>query len=341
MTNDGVEATLSEALREITGARGHAELEAARIKYLGRRGRITEVLAQLPRIAPEERREYGAAANRAKRAIEEALEAQRSRLEAARFADLAGLEAIDVTFPAPPLPRGHLHVLNQTQREMEVIFERIGYQVEVGPEVETDWYNFEALNLPKGHAARDAQDSFFFTENILLRTQTSPVQIRAMERLGQPPIYVVAPGRVYRRDATDASHLATFTQLEGLAVDRGLTVGDLKGTLLYFVQSMFGPERRLRFRPDYFPFTEPSLQVSVSCGICDGKGCRSCGQSGWLELLGCGMVHPQVLRNGGVDPARYTGFAWGIGVERTAMLKHDIDEIRLLYENDLRFLEQF
>jgi phenylalanyl-tRNA synthetase alpha chain len=329
------------AIAEIGAAADGDQLEAVRLKYLGRRGALTEVLTDLGSLEPQLRREVGLRANEAKRAVEAAISGRRAQLEESRLADLAEAEAIDVTFPAPPLRRGHLHVLNQVQRETETIFERLGYSVELGPEVETDWYNFEALNLPKGHAARDTQESFFFNENILLRTQTSPVQIRSMQRLKTPPIYIVAPGRTYRRDATDSSHLPTFTQLEGLAVDTGLTVGDLKGTLLYFVQSMYGSERRLRFRPDYFPFTEPSFEVSMSCTVCGGSGCRTCKQTGWLELLGCGMVHPQVLRNGGIDPGRYTGYAWGMGIERTAMLKYGIDEIRLFYENDLRFLEQF
>jgi phenylalanyl-tRNA synthetase alpha chain len=217
--------------------------------------------------------------------------------------------------------------------------ESIGYHVELGPEVEYDWYNFEALNLPKGHAARDAQDSFFFSEDVLLRTHTSPVQIRAMERLKTPPMYVICPGRVYRRDATDATRLSGFMQLECLAVDEGLTVGDLKGTVLYMCQSFFGPDTRLRMRPSFFPFTEPSFEFDVTCALCQGAGCKACRYKGWLELGGCGMVHPQVLRHGGVDPERYTGFAWGFGIERMAKAKHDIEDIRLLYENDVRFLE--
>jgi phenylalanyl-tRNA synthetase alpha chain len=338
---DRIAALRQEALRAISDTAAEDALEGLRVRYLGRRSELAEILSSLAALEPEQRRELGSTANEAKRAIEAALKARTEQVRALRLADLAELEPIDVTFPAAPLERGHLNVLSEVQREVEEIFARLGYHVEVGPEVETDWYNFEALNLPRGHAARDTQDSFYFSEELLLRTQTSPVQIRAMERLKTPPIYVIAPGRVYRRDASDATHLPTFTQLEGLAVDRGLTVGDMKGTLLYFAQCMFGPERRVRLRPDFFPFTEPSFDVAMSCGICGGKGCRSCGQTGWLEIAGCGMVHPQVLRNGGVDPELHTGFAWGLGIERIAMLKYAIDEIRLFYENDLRFLEQF
>jgi len=256
---------------------------------------------------------------------------------------LATTESIDVSFPAPPLRRGHAHVLSQVRRELEVIFERIGYDVEEGPEIETDWYNFEALNLPKGHASRDVQDTFFLdaAEEVVLRTHTSPVQIRGMERIGSPPIYIVAPGRVYRRDNLDATHLPYFMQLEGLAVDEGLTVGDLKGTLLYMVQSLFGAERQVRMRPHHFGYTEPSFEFDAMCGRCLGKGCRSCGNAGWLETGGCGMVHPQVLRNGGIDPDKYSGYAWGFGIERIALLKYDVEDLRLFYENDLRFNHQF
>jgi phenylalanyl-tRNA synthetase alpha chain len=215
--------------------------------------------------------------------------------------------------------------------------------VEVGPEVETDWYNFEALNLPRGHAARDMQDTFFFndSEDLLLRTHTSPMQIRSMEKYRVPPIYVAIPGRTYRRDASDASHLSQFMQVEALAVDEQITVGDLKGTILYFAQSMWGPDCRVQIRPNFFPYTEPSFEFDVSCVICGGAGCRTCGGDGWLEVGGCGMVHPNVLRNGGIDPERYSGFAWGFGIERIAMLKHGVDDIRAFYDNDLRFLEQF
>jgi phenylalanyl-tRNA synthetase alpha chain len=238
---------------------------------------------------------------------------------------------------------GHLHVLTQVQAELEAILAGIGFSVEVGPEVETDWYNFEALNLPKGHASRDVQDTFFLhpNEELLLRTHTSPGQIRSMERLKDPPIYVIVPGRVYRRDASDPSHSPVFMQLEGLAVDDGLTVGDLKGTLTYMCQSLFGAERSIRMRPHNFSYTEPSYEFDCSCGICGGAGCRTCGGDGWIEIGGCGMVHPAVLRNGGIDPAAYSGYAWGFGIERMALLKHNVPDLRAFYENDVRFLEQF
>ncbi|MBO0685278.1 MAG: phenylalanine--tRNA ligase subunit alpha, partial [Candidatus Dormibacteraeota bacterium] len=285
----------------------------------------------------------GQAYNAAKRSIQDALEARAAELSRARLGDLAETEAIDVTFPGREPNLGRLHVLTQVQREIETVMESMGYRVEVGPEVETDWYNFEALNLPKGHASRDMQDTFFFneSEDLLLRTHTSPMQIRSMEKYGTPPIYVAIPGRCYRRDASDPTHVAQFMQVEALAVDEGITVGDLKGTILYFAQSLWGADRRVQIRPNYFPYTEPSFEFDLSCGICGGAGCRTCGGGGWLEVGGCGMVHPNVLRNGGIDPERYSGFAWGFGIERIAMLRHGIDDIRLFYENDLRFLEQF
>jgi phenylalanyl-tRNA synthetase alpha chain len=232
-------------------------------------------------------------------------------------------------------------VLTQVQRQIETVLEGLGYKVELGPEVETEWYNFEALNISASHPARENWDSFYFTPELLLRAHTSPVQIRAMQRIKEPPIYIITPGRCYRRDAPEATRLPYFSQVEGLAVDRGLTVGDMKGTLLYMIQSLYGSERKVRVRPSYFPFTEPSFEFDVSCGICGGEGCKSCRHKGWLEVGGCGMVHPQVLRNGGIDPEKWNGYAWGFGIERMAMSKHNVDDIRLFYESDLRFLEQF
>jgi phenylalanyl-tRNA synthetase alpha chain len=333
----------SAALAAIAGAGDETGLEELRVEYLGRKGRLTEVLSNLGSVEGAERPAVGRAGNRAKAEISAAIAERSAVLSAARLDSLARSEAIDVTFPAPPIRRGHAHVLTQVRRQLEVIFERIGYTVEEGPEIETDWYNFEALNLPKGHASRDVQDTFFLdqAEETVLRTHTSNVQIRGMERIGRPPIYIVAPGRVYRRENLDATHLAGFMQLEGLAVDEGLTVGDLKGTLLYLVQSLFGPERQVRMRPHHFGYTEPSFEFDTMCGRCLGKGCRSCAQQGWLETGGCGMVHPQVIRNGGIDPDRYTGYAWGFGIERIAMLEYDVEDLRLFYENDLRFNHQF
>jgi phenylalanyl-tRNA synthetase alpha chain len=329
------------AVADISSAATAEELERQRVEHLGQRSHLRIFLSTVGRLPADQRPQAGRAGNEARQAIEAALIRRQAELTAARLDDLAEVEAIDMTFPAPPLERGHLHLLVETEREIVGVFERLGYHVEQGPEVETDWYNFGALNMPRGHPARDTQDSFFFDEDLLLRTQTSPVQVRAMERLKTPPIYVVCPGRTYRRDATDASHLAGFMQLEGLAVDDGITVGDLKGTLQAFTQEVFGADRRVRLRPHHFQFTEPSFEVDVSCGVCGGTGCRSCGGEGWLEAAGCGMVHPQVLRNGGVDPDRYTGFAFGFGIERIAMLRHDVEDIRLFYWNDLRFLKQF
>jgi phenylalanyl-tRNA synthetase alpha chain len=333
-----------EAVAEIAAARTASELETIEVDYLGRKsGKLSKLLSSIGRLDPAERAKLGQSANAAKREIETALASRRAELESARAADIAETEAVDVTFPAPPLRRGHAHVLSQVRRELEVIFERIGYAVEEGPEIESDWYNFEALNLPKGHASRDVQETFFLDEKeeIVLRTHTSPVQIRAMQRIGTPPIYIVAPGRTYRRDNLDATHLPYFMQLEGLAIDEGLTVGDLKGTLLYMVQSLFGVERQVRMRPHHFGYTEPSYEFDTMCGRCLGKGCRSCGGEGWLETGGCGMVHPQVLRNGGIDPDRYSGYAWGFGIERIALLKYDVEDLRLFYENDIRFNSQF
>ena len=331
-----------EALAAVAKARTEGELETISLDYLGRKsGQITKLLTGIGRLAPAERAALGQSANEAKRAIEAALANRRAELEGARLADIAETEAIDVTFPGPPLGRGHLHVLTQVQRQIETVLESLGYKVELGPEVETEWYNFEALNISAGHPARENWDSFYFTPQLLLRAHTSPVQIRAMQRLKEPPIYIITPGRCYRRDAPEATRLPYFSQVEGLAVDRGLTVGDMKGTLLYMIQSLYGSERRVRVRPSYFPFTEPSFEFDVSCGICGGAGCKSCRYKGWLEVGGCGMVHPQVLRNGGIDPEEWNGYAWGFGIERMAMLKHDVEDIRLFYESDLRFLEQF
>jgi phenylalanyl-tRNA synthetase alpha chain len=330
-----------QALAAIRTAGTEDDLERIRLEYLGSRGRLQA--PDFGTIPKEERAVVGQAYNASKRAIQEALELRAQELGATRLGDIADTEAIDVTFPGIAPGTGRLHVLTQVQREIETVMESMGYRVEVGPEVETDWYNFEALNLPKGHASRDMQETFFFndSEDLLLRTHTSPMQIRSMEKYRVPPIYVAIPGRTFRRDATDPSHLSQFMQVEALAVDEGITVGDLKGTILYFAQSMWGAERRVQVRPSYFPYTEPSLEFDLSCAVCGGVGCRTCGGDGWLEVGGCGMVHPNVLRNGGIDPERYSGFAWGFGIERIAMLKHGVDDIRVFYDNDLRFLGQF
>jgi phenylalanyl-tRNA synthetase alpha chain len=335
-------ALTTEALAAIAKMQTPRDLDQLETEYLGRKsGRVSKLLEGIGSLGAQEKAALGKAVNESKRAIEAALAARRAELEAARLADLAETEAIDITFPGAPLERGHIHVLTQVRREIETVLESLGYQVELGPEVETEWYNFEALNITAGHPARENWDSFYFSPELLLRAHTSPVQIRAMQRIKEPPIYIITPGRCYRRDAPEATRLPYFSQVEGLAVDKGLTVGDMKGTLLYMIQSLYGVARKVRVRPSYFPFTEPSFEFDVSCGICGGIGCKSCRHKGWLEVGGCGMVHPQVLRNGGIDPTKWNGYAWGFGIERMAMLKHDVDDIRLFYESDLRFLEQF
>ncbi|HUE66908.1 MAG TPA: phenylalanine--tRNA ligase subunit alpha [Candidatus Acidoferrum sp.] len=335
-------ALTGQALTAIGKAQSSQELDQLENEYLGRKsGRVSKLLEGIGSLDAQQKAALGKAVNESKRAIEAALAARRADLEGARLADLAETEAIDITFPGPPLERGHLHVLTQVRRQIETVLESLGYQVELGPEVETEWYNFEALNITAGHPARENWDSFYFSPELLLRAHTSPVQIRAMQRIKEPPIYIITPGRCYRRDAPEATRLPYFSQVEGLAVDRALTVGDMKGTLLYMIQSLYGLDRKVRVRPSYFPFTEPSFEFDVSCGICGGVGCKSCRHKGWLEVGGCGMVHPQVLRYGGIDPTQWNGYAWGFGIERMAMLKHDVDDIRLFYESDLRFLEQF
>jgi len=336
-----LEALKAEALEAVGAAGDEAALEQARVAYLGRKAPLKELLSSLGAMAPEARREIGQRANAVAREIEEALRARAATLREQASGALAVTEAIDLTFPGIRPSVGHLHLVTLVAREIEEIFRGLGYDVARGPEVETDYYNFEALNIPKGHPARDGQDTFFIAgqEDVVLRTQTSPMQIHYMEA-NPPPLRVIIPGKVYRRD-NDATHVPMFHQVEGLLVDEDVTVADLKGTLEYFAREMFGPERRIRLRPDYFPFTEPSLEVHVSCFICDGRGCRLCGMSGWIEILGSGMVHPNVLRAGGVDPERYTGFAFGLGIDRVAMLKYGVDDLRLFFENDLRMTRQF
>jgi phenylalanyl-tRNA synthetase alpha chain len=331
------------ALADIAAARDAEALERLRVQFLGKSSELMAIPKTFGSLPSQDRAAAGRAFNEARKAIEEALLRRTADLERSRIDRLADEERIDITFPGIPPATGRLHVLTAVQREIESVMESMGYRVEEGPEVETDWYNFEALNLARGHASRDMQETLFMSESedLVLRTHTSPMQIRVMEKYGTPPIYVAMPGRVYRRENVDASHLAQFMQVEALAVDEGITVGDLKGTVQYFSQSLWGEDRRVRFRPSYFPYTEPSFEFDVSCGVCGGKGCRSCGGSGWLEAGGCGMVHPNVLRNGGIDPERYSGFAWGFGIERIAMLKYDIHDLRLFYDNDMRFLEQF
>ncbi|MFH1595557.1 MAG: phenylalanine--tRNA ligase subunit alpha [Pseudomonadota bacterium] len=337
MTSEEVNKLELEALSAISLAGSPEELESLRVKYLGRKGALTQVLRSLKELLPEVRRPAGQEANRAKAALEAALDLALTALKEARRHGPGPV--LDVTLPGRRPPLGRLHPLNQVMAEVCHIFLHLGFEAVEGPEVELDWYNFEALNLPPDHPARDMQDTFYFNDQVLLRTHTSPMQIRTMERR-QPPVRIIAPGKVYRRDS-DITHSPMFHQVEGLLVDRGVTFADLKGTLTAFVHEMFGPEVSLRFRPSYFPFTEPSAEVDIQCVICGGAGCRVCKITGWLEILGAGMVHPAVFEAVGYDPEEYTGFAFGLGIERIAMLKYGIDDIRLFFDNDLRFLRQF
>lgn len=317
-----------------------ADLEALRIRYLGKKGELTAVLRGMGKLSAEERPVIGQIANEVREAIESELTARAQQQKTAALAARLAAEKLDVTVPGTVPEIGHIHPLDRVQRDMEEIFIGMGFDIVEGPEVEYDYYNFQALNIPPDHPARDTQDTFYITDNILLRSQTSPVQARTMEKR-KPPIRIISPGRVYRSDAMDATHSPLFHQMEGLVVDKNVTMGDLKGTLEMFAKKMFGEETKVRFRPHHFPFTEPSAEVDVSCFACGGKGCRLCKGEGWIEILGAGMVHPNVLRMCNIDPDEYSGFAFGMGVERVTMLKYHIDDIRHLYENDVRFLSQF
>lgn len=319
---------------ELAKAKALVDLESLRVKYLGRKGELTEALKSIASLPSEKRGLFGATANLLKKEIEISLKDKEDLLDGAEQ-----VAEIDVTAPGKMLPEGHLHPVTLIYNELFEIGKSLGFSIATGPEVESDWYNFEALNFPPDHPARDTQDSFFFTDSVLLRTHTSPVQVRYMES-HQPPIRIIVAGRTYRRDS-DATHTPMFHQLEGLLIDEKTNVAELKGTLEAFVQGIFGSERKIRLRPHFFPFTEPSFEVDVSCGLCGGKGCRSCKNTGWLEVLGAGMVHPNVLKSGGIDPEKYQGFAFGMGIERLAMLKYGVDDMRMLYEGDLRLVEQF
>lgn len=336
---DQLEKLKEEALENIDQCQDLEALEQIQVKYLGRKGSITGLLRRTGSLPPEERPAFGKLANELKAEIHQALDAKRiSYEEKERERKLTGTSA-DVTLPGIKPGLGHLHPITLVLGEILRIFEGLGFEVATGPEVETDYYNFEALNFPKDHPTRDMQDTFFITDTVVLRTHTSPVQIRAMSAQ-KPPIRIVAPGKVFRRD-DDISHSPMFYQVEGLVVDKHITLGDLKGVLEAFIHKLYGPETALRFRPSFFPFTEPSAEVDIRCVICGGSGCRTCSHSGWLEILGSGMVHPNVFQAVGYDPEEYTGFAFGMGVDRLAMLKYGIDDIRLLFENNIRFLEQF
>ncbi|CAM3541811.1 phenylalanine--tRNA ligase subunit alpha [Marinicrinis lubricantis] len=339
---DKLLALQDEALKLLEQADSLSALNDLRVKYLGKKGPLTEILRGMGALSAEERPVIGQVANEVRSAIENAVQSKQEALEAAETQKRLMSETIDVTLPGRAPGKGAVHPLNKVIEEIEDIFLGMGFKVAEGPEVEQDYYNFEALNLPQNHPARDMQDSFYVTEEILMRTHTSPVQVRTMESMkGEVPVKIICPGRVYRRDDDDATHSHMFTQIEGLVIDKHIRMSDLKGTLLQFVQEMFGPETRIRMRPSFFPFTEPSAEVDVSCMMCKGSGCRVCKQTGWLEILGSGMVHPRVLEMSGYDPKVYSGFAFGMGVERIAMLKYGIDDIRHFYTNDIRFLKQF
>lgn len=335
-----LESIKQEAIKQIQASDVPEKLNDVRVKFLGKKGELTAVLKGMKDVAPEERPKVGQLVNDTRAAIEELLEESKTRMEKAIREEKLKAEVIDVTLPSKKNSVGHRHPNTIALEEVERIFVGMGYEVVEGPEVEYDYYNFEALNIPANHPAKDEQDTFYINDKILLRTQTSPVQVRVMEQK-KPPIRMIAPGRVFRADEVDATHSPSFHQIEGMVIDKGITFSNLKGTLTQFVQKLFGKETKVKFRPHHFPFTEPSAEMDVSCFKCGGKGCRFCKGEGWIEILGCGMVHPRVLRMSGIDPEEYSGFAFGIGLERITLLKYEIDDMRLLYENDDRFLKQF
>ncbi len=325
-----------QAFEELEKALTSEDLESLSIKYLGRKGLVTTFLRNISKLPEKERPNAGKNANLLKTVLDKAFKKAADKLKAQK----GGTDDfIDVTLPGRPMTRGHLHPITKISREISDIFVKLGFDIAEGPEVETDYYNFEALNIPKYHPARDMQDTFYISDSIVLRTHTSPTQPRVMEKT-QPPVRIIAPGKVYRCDS-DITHTPMFHQVEGLMVDKNVSFGDLKGILTTFIQQIFDKETSLRFRPSYFPFTEPSAEVDIRCVICKGKGCRVCSKSGWLEILGAGMVHPAVFENMGYDTDKYTGFAFGVGIERLAMLKYGIDDLRKFFENNMRFLGQF
>ncbi len=334
---EGIRNTSKELLEKVSSLQ---ELEAIRIKFLGKKGELTLILRQMGSLLPEERPLMGSLANEIRQYIEAIIEKKANEIEKAERESSIAAEAIDVTIAGKKHPLGHRHPLSIVLEEVKQIFLGMGFKIATGPEIEWDYYNFEALNMPKNHPARDTQDTFYITENMLLRTQTSPVQIRVMEK-SQPPIRIIAPGRVYRSDAIDATHSPLFHQIEGLVVDKGITMGDLKGILMQFAKRMYGDNTKIRLRPHHFPFTEPSCEMDVSCFRCGGSGCSMCKNEGWIEILGAGMVHPKVLENGGINPDIYSGYAFGVGLERLTLFKYSIDDMRLFFENDLKFLTQF
>jgi phenylalanyl-tRNA synthetase alpha chain len=335
-----LKAIVDEALDKIKASEELDKLNEIRVAFLGKKGELTEILKSMKDVAPEDRPAIGQLVNEARSILEEKLDEKKNYFAKKLREEQILKETIDVTLPAKKPMVGHRHPNSVALEEVERIFVGMGYEVVEGPEVEYDYYNFEALNIPANHPAKDEQDTFYVTGDILLRTQTSPVQVREMEK-GKLPIRLIAPGRVFRSDEVDATHSPSFHQIEGLVIDKNITFADLKGTLAEFAKQLFGEETKVKFRPHHFPFTEPSAEVDVTCFKCGGKGCRFCKGSGWIEILGCGMVHPKVLKMSGIDPNEYSGFAFGMGLERIALLKYEIDDMRLLYENDVRFLKQF
>lgn len=337
---DKLEAIKAEALAKIESAEVVSTLNDVKVAILGKKGELTQVLKSMKDVAPEDRPKVGQMVNEARQAIETALDEKTKSINRALRAEKMKRETIDVTLPGVKKLTGHRHPNQIALEDLERVFIGMGYEIVEGPEVEYDKYNFELLNIPANHPAKDEQDTFYVTKDILLRTQTSPVQARIMEK-GNLPIRILSPGRVFRADEVDATHSPSFHQVEGLVIDKGITMADLKETLAQWAKEFFGENTKVKFRPHHFPFTEPSAECDITCFKCGGKGCRVCKGSGWIEILGCGMVHPKVLRDCGIDPEVYSGFAFGIGLERVTLLKYEIDDMRLLYENDMRFLDQF
>ena len=335
-----LQAIMESALKQIEEAVDSEKLNDARVSFLGKKGELTQVLKSLKDVAPEDRPKVGQLVNEAREAIEKRLDERKKEFDKKMLDLKLATETIDVTLPAKKPMIGHRHPNTIALDEVKKIFIGMGYQVVDGPEIEFDYYNFEALNIPANHPAKDEQDTFYINDKLLLRTQTSSVQVHVMEKQ-KPPIRIIAPGRVFRSDEVDATHSPSFHQVEGLVIDKNVTFADLKGTLAEFARRIFGENTKVKFRPHHFPFTEPSAEMDVSCFKCGGKGCRFCKNEGWIEILGCGMVHPHVLEMRGIDPKEYQGFAFGIGLERIALRKYEVDDMRLLYENDVRFLRQF
>ena len=336
---ENLEVLVTQALEAVQQAADINALEQLRVQYLGKKGELTQVMKTLGNIPAEDRPKVGALVNDAKERVQSALNARKSEMEAAALNARLAAERVDVTLPGRGQTTGGLHPVTRTMERIEEFFSRVGYTVAEGPEVEDDYHNFEALNIPGHHPARAMHDTFYFNANTLLRTHTSPVQVRTMESQ-KPPIRIVCPGRVYRCDS-DLTHSPMFHQVEGLLVDREVSFADLRGTIAEFLQVFFEKDLKVRFRPSFFPFTEPSAEVDIQCVMCSGSGCRVCKQTGWLEVMGCGMVHPNVFRSAGIDPEQYQGFAFGMGVERLAMLRYGVNDLRLFFDNDLRFLAQF